>query len=222
MCRSGCVARGPCTGTDNGVVWLWEWRLCGRSLRRQRSFPWPTSLRLVALGGCWCRSTRGSTFAERPEQVRRRRPQDERQGEDLPFNQQGERTPFSNHPPLSPTAVAIHHAYMRPLEPSRCHSGLKWGQACVTPSLTTTHCSACAHRLSLECWRPSSRGTTTPPTEGAGARAATAAQGDWQASRPVRRPCVLVSTRLAFASLVCSLEAPYGEPPAYFCIYSRV
>ena len=23
----------------NGVVWLWEWRLCGRSLRRQRSFP---------------------------------------------------------------------------------------------------------------------------------------------------------------------------------------
>ena len=66
-CRSGLVidasfSRGEpktsCTWTvngnrTNGVVWLWEWRLCGRSLRRQRSFPWPTSLRLVALGGCW-------------------------------------------------------------------------------------------------------------------------------------------------------------------------
>ena len=86
----------------NGVVWLWEWRLCGRSLRRQRSFPWPTSLRLVALGGCWCRSTSGSTSAERPDQVRHRRPWVERQGEDLPFDDEGERTPLSNHPPLSP------------------------------------------------------------------------------------------------------------------------
>ena len=58
--------------------------------------------------------------------------------------------------------------------------------------------------------------------QGAGAKAATAAQGDWLASRPVRRPCGSVCTRLAYASLVCSLEAPYAGPPAYFYIYSRV
>ena len=57
----------------------------------------------------------------------------ERQGEDLPFDDEGERTPLSNHPPLSPIAVAIHHASMRLFAPSRCHSGLKRGQACVTP-----------------------------------------------------------------------------------------
>ena len=65
---------------------------------------------LVALGGCWCRSTSGSTSAERPEQVRHRRPQDQRQGEDLPFNDECERTPLLNHPSFATIAVA------RPLE----------------------------------------------------------------------------------------------------------
>ena len=51
--------------------------------------------------------------------------------------------------------------------------------------------------------------------------AATAAQGDWLASRPVRRPRGSVCTRLACASLACSLEAPYAGPPAYFYMYSR-
>ena len=101
------------------------------------------------------------------------------------------------------------------------------------PTLIATHCSACARRLSLKCWRPSPwwRSRRSPRSEGAGAEAATAAQGDWLASRPVRRPRGSVCTRLACASLACSLEPPYGEPPgsslflhllaclAYFNVY---
>ena len=67
----------------------------------------------------------GSTSAERKlncEQVRHRRPQDERQGEDLPFNDDGERTPLLNHSSFATVAVALHPASMRLLAPSRGYS----------------------------------------------------------------------------------------------------
>ena len=88
--------------------------------------------------------------------VRRRRPQDEHQGEDLPIDHQGERTPLLNHPSFVTIAVAIPPASMRPLAPSCGHSCFKWPHPHVRPTISLRHCSARARRLSLKCWRPSS------------------------------------------------------------------
>ena len=65
---------------------------------------------------------RKHTSAERTEQVRHRRPQDERQGEDPPFDDEGKRTPLLTHSSFATIAVALHPASMRLLAPSRCHS----------------------------------------------------------------------------------------------------